>query len=288
MSFLLSKLGNWLASSNTQKRKEDCIALYKTAMDARKNRNYQVACKIWKEISEKYPKIHSVWNSWGVDLGELGDLGGPDAQDHYHEACEKFQKAIEFDPDDEKAFYNWGNTFLDMAKFRDLQVEEYYCQACEKYQKSTDIKPDNYEALCNWGFALCRWGDLGGPKAEELYQNACEKFHIAAQINPDELNIFSSWGLSLIHLAKLKEEKELLYQEAEKVLLKAEEIKKGAGAYNLACIFALRGDKNKCQEWLKIGEEAGTLAPREHAMKDDDLALVRDKDWFKAIRWKDE
>ena len=43
-------------------------------------------------------------------------------------------------------------------------------------------------------------------------------------------------------------------------------------------------DEKECREWLKVGEKAGTLVTREHAMADDDLASVRGKEWFKEIK----
>jgi len=139
MSFLLSKLGNWLVSSDARKRKEHFIAQCKAAIEASKNGNYEAACRLWKEITEKNPRISGIWNSWGVDLGKWGDLGGPDAKEHYHEASKKFQKATEIDPDNDEAFYNWGITFSNLAEFGGQQSEEFYRQACEKYQKAADI-----------------------------------------------------------------------------------------------------------------------------------------------------
>ena len=46
--------------------------------------------------------------------------------------------------------------------------------------------------------------------------------------------------------------------------------------------------KEAVTEWLKVREKTGTLPSREHAMADDDLKSVRDKDWFKKLRWKGE
>jgi tetratricopeptide (TPR) repeat protein len=177
-----------------------------------------------------------------------------------------------------------------LAKLDDEQSREFYNQACKGFQKSIEINPDKQDALYNLGFALEKLADMAGVDAEKYYQDACTKYQRITEISPDDHDILDCLGVTLLKLAKLKDgqEKEKLYQEAEKVLLKAEAIKRGEGAYNLSCLFALRSNENKCQEWLKVGEEAKNLPDREHAMKDDDLASVRDKDWFKTIRWKDE
>ena len=79
-----------------------------------------------------------------------------------------------------------------------------------------------------------------------------------------------------------------LLDEAKDKCLKAESIKVGEGAYNLACLYSLLGNEKECEKWLKAGEKAGTLSTREHAMSDEDLKSVSSKPWFKKIRWKGE
>lgn len=129
-----------------------------------------------------------------------------------------------------------------------------------------------------------------GPQAEELFKQALEKYKKAIEIKPDYYFGYNNWGNTLFYLAKLKggKDAEDLLKQAEEKCLKAESIKTGEGAYNLACVYAYRGDEDKCQELLKVGEKAETLTTREHAMADDDLKSVRDKDWFKKLRWKGE
>lgn len=79
-----------------------------------------------------------------------------------------------------------------------------------------------------------------------------------------------------------------MLKQAEEKELKMESLKKGSAAYNLACIYALRGNKEECRKWLLTGQEAGTLVTRDHAMKDSDLDSVRNEPWFKEIKWKGE
>ena len=121
--------------------------------------------------------------------------------------------------------------------------------------------------------------------AAECYRQIVEE--LREENDPD---VYINWTDALVHLAKLKggNDAEDLLKQAEEKCLKAESIKTGKGAYNLACVYVLLGNEDKCKEWLKVREKVGTLPTRECAMADEDLKSVRDKDWFKKLRWKGE
>jgi hypothetical protein len=72
------------------------------------------------------------------------------------------------------------------------------------------------------------------------------------------------------------------------MLMKAEKLKRGSAAYNLACIWCILKDENQCRIWLKVGEEEKTLPERQAAIADPDLKAIRDKEWFGRIRWDGE
>ncbi|MBU1260958.1 MAG: hypothetical protein KJ757_00925 [Planctomycetes bacterium] len=130
-----------------------------------------------------------------------------------------------------------------------------------------------------------------GVESDNLFEQSYTKFKKAIEIKLDMYLVLKYWGGALLYQAQKKEgqEKKKLVQEAREKSLQAEQIKKGGGAYNLACIAAIEGNEEECKKWLKIGEEAGELENREWAMKkDEDLKAYWDKDWFKAIKWKGE
>jgi len=165
-------------------------------------------------------------------------------------------------------------------------ADDCYRQIVEELKEYKDS-----HVYYNWGTALLKLAEnKEGTEAEEFFKQACDKFQKALDIKPYLCEAYNNWGIALSYLAKLKggKDAEDLLKQAEEKCLKAESIKTGGSAYNLACIYALRGNEEKCQQWLKVGEKAGTLTTREDAMADDDLKSVRDKDWFKKLRWKGE
>jgi hypothetical protein len=87
---------------------------------------------------------------------------------------------------------------------------------------------------------------------EGRFQEAIELLKEAVRIKPDWADAYSAWGGAIMYLAQKKvgQTRQELIAEAKEKCLKAESIKTGKGAYNLACISALIGDKAECQKWL--------------------------------------
>ena len=233
---------------------------------------------------ERQRKINELFNK-GWKAKETKDY--ETAADCYRQIVEEQKE--DKDPD---AYHNWGAALLDLAKSKKgPQAEELLNQAIEKYKNAIKIQPDSCDTYNNWGAALAVFAESKeGKEAEELFNQAIEKYKKAIEIKPDNFPAYNSWSTALLVMAKLKggKDAEELLKQAEEISLKAESQKTGEGAYNLACIYARRGNEGKCKEWLKVGEKAETLDTREHAKADDDLKSVRDKEWFKKLRWEGE
>ena len=123
--------------------------------------------------------------------------------------------------------------------------------------------------------------------AEELHQEVCDKCQKAVAIKSDDHAVYENWSAALVGLSQLNKEQETeLLKEAEDIAIKAENLEKGGGAYNLACVFALRGEGDECKKWLKVSEEAGELGTLKEGMEDSDLESVKGEDWFKKLRWE--
>ncbi len=236
-----------------------------------------------ESLDEEAEKQRKILDLWGKASKAYDD-------EDYELSANLWKDILEVKPDEYKALYNWGNALLGWAKTKEgEEADKLYVQACEKYERALAIKPDDHNSLNNWAITLANWAETKeGEDADKLYVQVCEKYERAVAIKPDYYDALNNWGNTLLGRAKIKEgeERNGLLDEAQEIQLKAEAIKKGSGSYNLACVFALRDDEPNCRKWLEAGQEAGTLPKRGHAMKDEDLKDMREKDWFGKIGWK--
>ena len=207
-------------------------------------------------------------------------------------AADYCEQALKIGPRNVEVLNNWGISLMELSRTKPkVEVDELVVRACKIFEDTIAIQPDYFHAWNNWGIALEERAKLkSGDEADKLFKQAYEKYNKAVGVKPDYYEAWSNWGGALLYNARKKrgEEQEKLWGETKDKCLRAESIKTGAGAYNLACAHVLLGEEKECQKRLKSGEQAGTLPTREHAMGDDDLKGVRDKAWFKKLRWKGE
>lgn len=148
------------------------------------------------------------------------------------------------------------------------------------------IKPDKYEALNNWGNALSGLAKIKeGEEAEALFKQSFEKFEQLLKIKPDYHTALNNWGAALSGLARTKggEEAEALFEQSSENLMKAEKIKGGTAAYNLACLYALLGEIAESLMWLKKSLKLRLTPSRKCILADSDLDNIKDTDDFKRL-----
>ena len=124
-----------------------------------------------------------------------------------------------------------------------------------------------------------------GEQADALFGEAYEKYAQGLAIEPDDHEALYDWGTALLDEANTKAgaEADALFERARTKLLQAELLKECAGAYNLACVAALRAREEECREWLNVDKRCGTLPDRRHLESDTDLDGVRDEPWFREF-----
>ena len=163
-------------------------------------------------------------------------------------------------------------------------ADHLFAQAAEKYEQALTIDPNDSDALSNWGVALDEQGQLKtGHEAHELFERASKKYEQALSIDPEHRYSILRWSNTLIHQARTStgERADRLLARAEEMGMRADEIRPGWGAYNLACISALRGDEEGAHSWLEKSKASGQLPSRRHVQGDSDLDNLRQTGWFK-------
>jgi len=154
------------------------------------------------------------------------------------------------------------------------------------YQGYADVVKDDLvlaDALYNWGFALLHQAKI--KQAEEsikLYQDSIDKFRFCMLVEPNHLGSAIDGGVAYMDLARIKnvDVDHDDYNQAKISFENAERIQKGSAAYNLACIYSLRGQTEPCLEALELSMEFGSLPDTEDILNDADLAQVKDAQWF--------
>ncbi len=232
--------------------------------------------EVKSEVAEEAERERRIGELWGEAIRAIESK-------EYSEAAAKFKMIIELKPDYDEAYRGWGLTFARISKLEggDNQLLE---NAIAKFTKAVEINPDAHAAYVNWGMALGKMSDLkGGNKG--LLEESITKFKKSIEIKPDYHLAYNNWGVVLLRMSTLNDGDKGLLKEAEELLLKGERIKRGSCAYNLARVSCRMDDEEGCKNWLKLAEEEGRLPTIDIAMKDVDLGKVKDKEWFKELKW---
>ena len=221
---------------------------------------------------------------------------------HADKAYALWRALTELDAADAIAHFNAGFWAHDLGeKSKDSESLRWLKQAGQHYSQAFSIKPNMHEAANNWGVALAAEAqaiaasDLDA--ARKLWQQAGDKYQQALNIKPDMHEAANNWGAALLHEAIALTptdgvQADLLRDRAEKILLQHAEAAPGAVAYNLACIYGLRGDAATCLRWLNTCQTYKALPDCAHLKSDSDLTAVRTSpefvEWLRTVCPQDQ
>lgn len=277
----LSNLAGALSDQATTKKGEQAEKLLREA------------CQKCSMALANDPNYHLALTNWGVALSKLARIKGDDGADKFFEqAYEKFKSALVIEPSVYQAWYNWGTSLADQAKTkRGDTADKLFEQAFDKYEKAVAIKPDVYDLWFCWANDLSAQARTKHvQQAKRLFKQACEKYEKAVAIKPEEHAAWNNWGNAIFAQMSPRPHSNPIqvFDDVVDKYLHAESLKPGSSAYSLACVYGWLPDARKCRKWLEAAERAGTLQPLDKAMADPCFRSVRDKEWFKQIRWPDE
>lgn len=139
------------------------------------------------------------------------------------------------------------------------------------------------EALYNWGFSLLHQAkNKSEDESIKLYLSAITKFSFCLLVAPNHLGAAIDGGVAYMDLARILEvdAHDELYDLAGEFFENAERIQRGSAAYNLACVYGLRGQEDACAEAFSLSRECGSLPNVDDILNDSDLAKVKNTKWF--------
>jgi hypothetical protein len=216
-----------------------------------------------------------------------------------------WQSLTELNPQDAQAQFALGLcSHLEADALKDTQPETartLWQQATDHYRQALVLRPDKYVVAYKWGSALAAEASALAPTnlpaARNLWRQAAERFRQTLDLKPDMYEAAVNWSMAL-----LDEFRELrptdpkaaqgLLDEAATHLHHAESIKPGSFAYELAYVFALRGDIKVCINWLNTARQHGTLKSAADMRDDEDFDAVRQTPefttWWREVFGPDE
>lgn len=171
-------------------------------------------------------------------------------------------------------------------KSEGVQADQMFKTVYQGYAEVVSGDPIRAEALYYWGHALLHQAKTkSGEEAVNLYQDARTKFAFCMTIDPNYLAAAIDGGVACMDLARLNDAKsdDPLYDMARREFEKANAIQAGAASYNLACIYALRGETDPCLEALETAKSKGSLPDADDIVNDPDMSGVKNKKWFQQF-----
>jgi tetratricopeptide (TPR) repeat protein len=162
-------------------------------------------------------------------------------------------------------------------------AEQLYQSAYKGYAEVLRGDSLRAEALHEWGFALLNHAGIkSGDEADKLYEAAISRFSFCKLLNPDYLGAALNGGVAYMALARIRQAgcHDTLYETARQLFEEANRIQPGSASYNIACIHALRNEKDDCINTLNYCEQKGFLPAIDEIINDSDLANVKDEVLF--------
>jgi tetratricopeptide (TPR) repeat protein len=180
--------------------------------------------------------------------------------ERYDEAVKAFDKALEILPEDRNLLYQRGSALMELGRkdegLRDLSRVE------ATYEEALGENPDHPGILYSLGILRNRM---------EKYDEAIRDFDRVIDLGERHWEVYFGRAFSYFY----KEE----YEQAIEDFLESTEVhpahpENSTSFYNIACAYALMGDKDRALRYLKRSVEKG-FDDFEHMQEDEDLKILR-------------
>jgi len=187
--------------------------------------------------------------------------------DRFDEARVEFETAMRLDPEQDETPYLYGR-----ACFQKGELE----LAARLFERACRGR-ENHEACY---FAAQTHTALGHNEAAlAAYRLALRAVEKRVQLHPDDARAYTMGAVSFCRLGDRRSGLEW----AERAI--AIDPNDAGIQYNVACLFALEGEKTRAIQSLEAAVQAG-FAHRDWVEKDPDLDSLRDDPRFQSLKWR--
>lgn len=243
------------------------------------------AGEMFRLSTETNPDLYEGFYNWGNAMVRRYDLMGRAAQTaDIESAVANLTRATSLRPDSVEAHNNLGVALALHATRANLAEEKLrlYLNALEEYRLARDLEPGEVKTTRALANALQHFGRLQAPgDSRATFTESLGLYRELLGAQTDEPGLHaecSNVWLGLVH-AETGQERINAISEAKLHAKRAEELRRGAGAYNLACASALAGGLDEAFGLLETALQL-TEETRAHIDADPDLdSLKGDKRW---------
>ncbi len=176
-----------------------------------------------------------------------------------------FRAALAIDPNDFEANYFFARACVTQGK---------HAQAAELFERAAQIDPNDYQSVL---LTVQEYRALGDTKAElDAARRGVERARRHLELNPDDVRALYLAAGALHRLGDVQAGRQMAERCA------ALDSDDPAVLYNLACYYAVSGDRDKALDLLER-VDLPAMANRHWVQHDEDLASLRGTPRFKAL-----
>ena len=197
-------------------------------------------------------------------------------QGQFEKAIDDLTRAIELKPEDSRPFNSRGVAQADLG---------FHERAIEDFERAIALDPGNVEAHLNRGESSLLMGRV--EEAMQRWQKALEVAPPDYSHRTAVLEAVRTRGIDVIiegarRLHGLKQYREAIARFKRIVELHPKTTHAMNAAYNIACGYALVGEKHQALEWLEKTVQMG-MKDLVHVEKDSDLESLRGEERYKKL-----
>jgi len=250
----------------------------------------EMAVALCKKIDEiEKVKTSGFLNDWGVALMKLGDINNDLSL--IEQAAEKFEKAINGRLDanplqiELEWLYNYGCSLDFLGDFRHEAL--YYEKSIQVLTHVLEIDSGYIHARYNLALAYFHLAEL--QEDVDCYLLAIDHFEQLLSQDPEDEVVSCDLGLAFLSLAALTDDpahplqSKHYFEQAEQKLQRSASLGNTQSYYNLACLYALLGNKDASIHYLERAEQVFCHPPLEDLMHDEWLKNLRNEPSFRSL-----